>query len=101
MCDINIMYPRLAIDLIFFIYCVFIDHITLQIGIIIYLLQNIQHHVQNQKYEFVLCVFICMNKSYAHVKQISNTHIHMDTQTNCSENITPPRFREGVTKSLG
>ena len=26
----------------------------------------------------------------------TDTHTHRDTQTNCSENITPPRFRGGV-----
>ena len=29
----------------------------------------------------------------------THTHRHTDTQTNWSENITPPRFRGGVTKN--
>ena len=29
---------------------------------------------------------------------VAQRHIQTDTKTNCSENITPPRFRGGVKK---
>ena len=34
--------------------------------------------------------------NFVHKKRAGHTHRQTDTQTNCSENITPPRFRGGV-----